>query len=279
MKKMIINLCITLFVLPAWAQNPINTSASKAKKSNIEEGLSYKVTLGAKTTAQAETQSDGSRSQNIEYTITPEMSFSDYTLMTSLSYTQELLESKKSEMSDIPLILNRKDWKFDYVGIAPEGFILFPVKEKTRDVVQLKYTLGITMNLNLDLQQMLSWDSARISYSLGYAKSVTDYSTSTKGDPNIDYRIRQRLNYSYKFSDEWSLKFRFQFDSNYGTDDELKNAFTHFQSVEYAYSKKLKFSAGHSNSDSLYHKETYESNLKLYDSSTSELFFGVSYSI
>ena len=246
------------------------------EKSNDE--IKYKLTLSAKTKLQAETQEDGSRYQNIDYALSPGANYKEYGLSTDLVYTQDLLEPHKSELGDIPLNLSRESWKYEYYSLNPDFSILLPVKEKTKNVVELKYSWSAFLTFALNTKTLL-FEDLKLSYGVGYTRNITEYDTNNKGDPNIAYRIRQRFSASYKITEKISIKGRFQFDSNYSTDDDLKNSFTHLQSVEYEWSKKISLSAGHSNSDSLYHKETVETNLKFYDKTTSEFFFGLNYSI
>jgi hypothetical protein len=131
----------------------------------------------------------------------------------------------------------------------------------------------------------MGFDAVSINYSAGYAKITTDYDTKTNREPAPNYRIRQRINFGYDFTDKFNFKTRFQFDSVYSNANVVRNSFLHFQVFEYNLTDHISANIGHSNGNNAFNivesPQDYklENNVKFYDPKISEYSIGIGLSI
>lgn len=223
---------------------------------------------------QAEKQADKTQFEYHYFELRPTVKLGDYKITATLYYYDDKHNPKYSEWKDSYLSLNRKAWVLgDYFYLTPGSSLGFPLAKDSYDKAGIKSSLGVSLRLDLNTQY-IGLKSTQLYYSLGYTKYFTKSDTKKNGAAAPSYRVRQRLNYAYIFTENFGFLFRFQFDSNYATDNDLKNSFWHFQEFDYSVNKNLTLMIGHQNANNLYNSETAENNLKLYDKVTSEYYTG-----
>lgn len=262
------------------AAAPAATSTAAAPKKEEAPSVKYGLYMETNYTLQAVTQKDGSRSQGQDFSISPSMSYNDYNGSVFITYAQDLVDSKSSPgFFDPSFSLSRKGWKLnDLLTLSPSGSLILPMSDNSKNNVGLMYNVGGALSLSLN-SKYLGLDSWKFSMSLGYNRNFTNFDTNASGTPNTAHRVRQRYNVGYSFTDALSLSTRFQFDSNYSTQNIVRNSFMHYQSLGYALNDNVEVSFTHTNSGSLLKPETYESNLKFFDDASSEYSVGVSLSL
>ncbi|AGH96023.1 hypothetical protein [Pseudobdellovibrio exovorus] len=267
---------------PAAAAQKAATSTTKAPAAKAEEkpSVSFGLMFDTNYTLQAKQQDDGSRSQEQDFTLMPSMKYSDYSANVSFTYVQDLADSKNSAgFIDPAFGFSRKAWKLnDYFNLGPSMSLILPMTDNSKNNVGLMYNIGAALSLSVNTKT-LGWDNWRLSTSVSYNRNFTDYDTRLDGNPNTAYRIRQRYNIGYNFTDQLSLSTRFQFDSNYSVSGIVRNSFLHFQSLGYDINDVVGVNFTHTNSNSMYKAQTYESNLKFFDDTSSTYSVGLTLSI
>lgn len=247
---------------------PVKTEDPKVKF-NLIYGLGY--------TLQAQTQPDGSRSQSLGHDFTPGVSYGDYSGFAAISYSQDLIDSGTTgSWSDPVFGVGKKAWTLgDYFKLGPSASVMLPMTDSTKNEVSLLYNLGAALKLSLNTKT-LGLDALSVAYQLGMNRNFTRFDTNAKsGAPNQAYRIRNRFDIGYSITDALSFFNRLDFDSNYSVNGVLTNKFNHFQSFSYAINDNLSTSITHSNSGAYLKSQTYENNLKFFDSSSSEYSVGL----
>jgi hypothetical protein len=185
-------------------------------------------------------------------------------------------EPSESDWEDAQINVNKKAIGFgDNFLLTPFLTAGIPMSRGSKENT-VQYSLGGSLNLALNTTA-LDIPELKLNYSLGYLKYFVGEELNSKGDPNISYRIRQRINFSYYFTEKISIFSRFQFDSFFDLDGEVNNSFLHYENLCYDLTENYSVYIGHYNANTLYHEETYESNLKIYDNSTSEFTLGGSF--
>jgi hypothetical protein len=254
------------------------TEVKKEEDPKVKFGMSIAGSYGT----QVQKQADGTRKESITYEFTPSIAYDKYTFMIYTAYEQDLKDTgSNGSFLDPSYILSRAGWTLnDYFKLSPGAVLVLPVSDDAKNNRNLLYS--VTGNLTLGLQtKALGLDALSVSYMLGYTGNNTQFSTTAAGEPLTAYRIRNRLNVGYKFTDKFSLATRFQMDSNYSAVEAgvVKNSFLHFQSFAYALTDNLEISAGHSNDGSLLKGPDYKNNLKFFDEESSSYSVGLELSL
>ncbi len=252
------------------ALTPSLSTSPKKVEPLFKLGLDLSTTYGL----QSEKQSDGTQSQSLYYEANPKVQYGIYSLVGAIYYYQNLQSPQYDEWQDSTLTFTRSAWNAgDYVLLVPYLIYGAPLSKSSREKSFITSTAGTSVNVglntaNLGLPQLI------LNYSFNYTKMFTSSDLNSKKEPNVDYRLRQRFNFGYSFTETFSFKTRFQFDSAYAKDNFVTNAFLHYQQFDYRTNDYVTIYAGHANSNGLYNPETYENNLKFYDGKSSEFFLG-----
>lgn len=266
---------------PAVAAAPAAaTSATEAKKEE-EKKASFSLDLGMGYETQVQKQADGSRSEELTYTIMPGMSYGDYTISMFNLYIQDLKDTGSTgSFIDPNYLFSRKGWTLnEYFRLSPSGVIVLPMTETSKNN-GLLYIVGGALSLSLQTKA-LGLDAWSMSYYVGYNRNMTQFSTNAKGDPYTAYRLRQRINVGYKFTDSLSLATRFEFDANYSAVEAgvVKNAFYTYQTLSYSVNDNVSVSFGHNNAGAALTGPNYENNIKLFNPTSSTYSLGVDLSL
>ena len=265
---------------PATAAAPVAaTSATEAKKEDPK--AKFSLALGTAYESQLKKQADGSRSEELSYTIMPAVGYGDYTFTMLNIYVQDLRDTGTTgSFIDPNYIISRKGWTLnDYFKLSPSVTVVLPMNESSKNNGMLYSAAGA---LTLGLQtKTLGMDDWSISYQLSYNRNFTQFSTNAAGDPFTAYRIRQRFNVGYQFTDKLSLATRLQIDSNYSAVEAnvVKNSFLHYQTLAYALTDSLELSVGHTNAGPMLIGSQYQNNLKFTDEKSSVYSVGLDLSL
>lgn len=257
------------------------TSTTAAPKKEEAPSVKFNLSYDLGYSLQAETQTDKegaqSRSQSVSHEFTPGMAYGQYSSFAYIAYEQDLIASSKNSWSDPIFGLSKKAWELGkYLKLAPSGSVTLPLTDSTRNEVGLLYGVGAGLNLGLNTKN-LGMDAWSMSYQLNASRSFTSFDTNAKtNSPNRLYGFRNRFNLGYSFTDAFSFFTRFDFNSNYSVNGIVTNSFSHFQSFSYSINEVTSVSFTHANGGPYLKTETYENNLKFYDTENSSYSVGLS---
>lgn len=258
-----------------------STVKAPAKKEEPPPTVSYGLTFDTNYSLQATQQSDGTRSQGQDFSLIPSIKYGKYSANVTFTYEQDLADSAASGgFADPAFGFSRSGWDVNsYLKISPSLSLILPMTDNSKNNVGLIYNVGGALAFSLNTKT-LGWDNWSMSYVPSYTRNFTNYDTKLKdGSPNTMYRIRNRFNLGYSFTDKLSLATRFQLDSNYSVGGIVRNGFMHFQSLAYAVTEIVEVNVTHTNSATMYKAQTYESNLKFYDETNSTYSVGMTVSL
>jgi hypothetical protein len=247
------------------------TSTTEVKKAEEAPSLKFSLDLGFGYNLGAETQDDGTRSESMDYSFIPGMSYGVYKASVFELYEQDLKDTASNgSFIDPAFSFSRSSFELNkYFKLGPALSLTLPMSDSSKNSTELLYQAGGSLGLYLQTKQ-LGLDNWDIGYYIGYVRNFTKYATSASGDPVTMQRIRQRINVGYKLTEKLSIKTRFQFDSKYSSEGIVRNDFLHYENLVYDINGTLSFSFGHSYSNSLLDGTTYESNLHFYDKKKSQ---------
>lgn len=253
------------------------TSTMTAPKKEEAPSVKFNLSYDLGYTLQSEAQPNGSRSQSVSHEFLPGMAYGQYSSFAYIGYEQNLIKSSENSWSDPIFGLSKKAWDLgQYLKLAPSGSVTLPLTDSTRNEVGLLYGVGAGLNLGLNTKN-LGMDAWSMSYQLNASRSFTSFDTNASdGNPNRLYGFRNRFNLGYNFTDAFSFFTRFDFNSNYSVNGIVTNSFNHFQSFSYSINEVTSVSFTHNNGGSYLKKDTYENNLKFYDTKGSTYSVGLS---
>lgn len=262
------------------ATSTTTTTAAKSAKPvsfNFMYGLSYN--------AQMQEQENHARGEYLQHQFMPKMKMGDFSLFGDFYYYDDIKDPSASEWWDSAVVLTYKPVEIGkYFTLGPLGALGLPLQKSSREGGGIKYSLGTTLALGLNTKNM-GLEALTLNYTIGYTKYTTEFHTKPNGDPSADYRIRQRVNFGYQFTDKFSFSSRFQYDSGYSNQGVVKNAYYHFEVLEYQFTDIFAASIGHSTGSAVYsitesgNDILFENDLKFYDPKISEIGIGISLSI
>ncbi len=271
---------LTFIIQVSWAQTTLpRKKISSPGKSMSESYPQLSLDFSPTYNLQSEKQVDGSQAKYLYFQASPKVQMARYVLTGYFYFYQNIDDPSDNEWDDSSLSLNRKPWDFGlYFLLTPYFNYGFPLSKKSRESSLLKSTVGTSLAISLNSKNT-GYPDVKAAYSLNGTKMFASSNVNSAGDPNIDWRIRQRLSASYEFYDSISFSTRFQFDSAFNTAGEVTNAFLHFEQLEYYFNDYFTAFFGHTNSNGLFNPETYQNNLKLYDNNSSEYYLGLTLSL
>lgn len=261
---------------PTAATSTVKAPAKKEEPAS----LGFSLIFDTNHTIGAAPNDEGVRSESHDFSLIPGMSYGDYSTDVTFTYEQDMVDSSASPgFYDPAFGFYRKAWELNkYFKLSPSISLILPMSDSSKNNVGLMYNVGAGLKLALNTKT-LGWDNWSFNYNPSYTRNFTTYDTKLNGDPNTLYRIRNRFNMGYSFTDKLSLSLRFQLDSNYSVEGIVRNNFLHYQYIAYAITDNVEVNVGHTNSAGLLKPATYENNLKFYDETSSTYSAGMTISI
>ncbi len=278
------------------APTPVTTGffSSDSKNTNLTAQLKEKKVeppvkllgfiLSSSYNRQGEKQKDGTLGEYYSHILNPSLQLGEFSLLGYFYYYDDIKSPGLNEWQDSVIALTKKPWELgNYFTLASGVAVTLPLSKASREIGQ-KYSIGTSLTLGLNTKNM-GLPAWIFSYSVGYTKMNNEFETSPKGEPVTSYRIRQRINIGYNFTDAFSFKTRFQYDSAYAYSNVVRNAFLHFQVFGYQFNDHLGVYVGHTNGGNAFlvkesEQDYYlENNVKFFDPNASEYAVGIDLSI
>lgn len=262
------------------AAAPAATSTAAAPKEEKAPSVKFGISYDAEYALQAQTQPDGSRSQNLSHTFTGTMGYGEYNSFASMTYDQDLIDSKASAWGDAALGLSKKAWTLGtYLKLGPSISLALPLTDATRNATGLQYAVGGGLKLSL-VSKALGMDSFSASHAVSVTKYFTNFDTTSTGNPSRAYRLRNQTVLGYSITDSISIEGLGRFDSNYSVNGVVTNFFILQESISYSLNDNMSVGFSHANAANyLNSAKDYENNLKLYDSESSSYSVSLSVSL
>ncbi len=234
---------------------------------------------------QAQKQPDGTQAEYLAHEFTPRLVLGDFTILGDFIYADYLDTPSKSEWIDSPIFLSRAPFELGKaVTLGTNIFVLFPLSKDSREVVNMKSAVGAGITLGMNSKN-LGVEQWVLSYQLRYTKMNNEFNTKVDGNPVTAYQIKQRINLAYNFTDAFSFKTRFEYNSNYSSQNIVRNNYIHYQVFNYQFTDHFSGNFGLSAGGNVYSihetdsKAYIENDLKFYDPKSSELAVGLGFSI
>lgn len=258
------------------AKTTSTTTSVSTKPAAVEtKFLTYNISGAAAYNQATEKPEKGDKNKYMSYDIIPSMTVGPVKALVWLTYQQNLIDNKQSEWQDFPIILTAaKPFNAgDYITLSPGTSVTVPQTKATKDGAQLNYAANINTTIGLNTKT-LGWNGVVLNWQTGYTKMNNEFTTTAAGEPTTSYRFRQRINFWYPVVENLYFKSRLQFDSGFSYENVVRNAFLHFEVLEYTFLEKYNVNIGHTNAGPTLNP-AFENNFKFYSSDSSEYFIGL----
>jgi hypothetical protein len=252
------------------------TSSSSLLTSPVKKkAVVFSVLAEVDQTKSLVTHNDGGDLSSLDYAIYPMFSFSELVrLKFGLEGTQNQRDSEKSQLnsaftnlSTAPLAVS------DFFDWSPSVSLSIPVNKDQidRKSLQASSSLGATVMINQD--QLPSNISTGIMFLFG--KYFYEYTTTTAGEINTDYSMRQVLYGNVQITKWLSLYgelhhiWQADFNGN-GTD-----GFDSKEEIAISPDVNWSFLVGHTNGGSVFKADGMSNNISLINENSSMMYLGV----
>lgn len=263
----------------------INTSTTAATDKKPTPLVSFNFSYDFSYNAQMQEQADHTRGEYLLHEFTPQLKIGAYTLIGDFFYYDDIKSPSANEWFDSALVAKRNAWDLGkYFTLGPAIIVGLPLSKASREDGGIKSVIGPTLTLGLNTKN-IGIEQLTLNYYIRYAKYSTEFTTKPNGDPSADYLIRQRVNIGWQFTDKFSFKGRFEYNSGYSNQGVVKNSYVHFQNFGYQITDMIGVYIAHSTGGSVFTISEnaagdvlFENDLKFYDPKASEVAVGMNLS-
>jgi hypothetical protein len=249
--------------------------SSNTRTSSSHGLLAFSILAELDQTKSLVTHKDGGDQSSLDYAIYPTFTFNKWIrLKFGLEGTQNQRDSEKSQLNSVFSNLSTTPLAMtDFFDWSPSISLSLPVNKDQidRKSMQASSSLGLTLMINQD--QLPKSLSAGVL--LLFGKYFYEYSTSTAGDVNTDYSMRQVLYGNLQISKWLSVYGEFHhiwqvnFESN-GTD-----GFDSKEEIAISPYDNWSFLLGHTNGGSVFKADGMSNNVSLINENSSMMYLGV----
>lgn len=213
---------------------------------------------------------DGSRTDSMDYEITPSYKIWGGTLAAAITYSQNLRDSQSddSDAGDIPLSFSIPGWKNKTSSLTYTLLALAPVSKKSVKRDELQTALNGKVSLQY-AQEDGHGLSAGAAISLG--QNFHAYEEDINGAILNKYSSNQTLNLGYGISN-WSFSLVGINRTRVTYQRSTKSTFEIIEELEYAASEAMSLTLGHTNSGSTLKPNGVDSNVALIDENNSTIY-------
>lgn len=179
------------------------------------------------------------------------------------------LSNTKLTVAHAPLMISKMS------GITPSISATLPTNKFAVDKDTYKGAAGVGFSMANDLQSLKL--PLVVSVRTGYERSFHELTLNADSNANIRERIREGINVRWILGSKWSLSVDAMATQAWTYRGSVRNRFDLAQDLSFDVDSKLGLYIGHSNGGSAYKANGRDSNIALFDSSSSMLRAGASY--
>ncbi|MBU6375394.1 MAG: hypothetical protein KGQ59_05320, partial [Bdellovibrionales bacterium] len=161
-----------------------------------------------------------------------------------------------------------------YLSISPSLGVVLPISERTRSRESMITAIRSSARFSADLAPTRKnvLQNLSVSYELGISRAFHEFSTSSTGSVNTAWRVSNVANLSYAFDSKWSLSADFMRSIGVSYQGGVRHAFSAGESLNYDVDPRLSISVGHSNEGDVLRANGVDSNVSIFDSTSSRVF-------
>ena len=280
MKKQ--NTCILLILL-ALSASPLasenQTTAELSDKKSQNGPLSFRFSLGSYIESSMHKLSDEVNG-SLSNTTAMGLSFSHENgvkVGISLALDKDLRNDREENLRDIGVSVSKKLHTFSKT-LSLSGILgtSIPSSENSQKgsskLSSIRLTPVFSYDASYDVLENLS-----IIYRPSFAKQFHEFKTTTSGSSNTSYSASNRLIFAYSFNDKWSMAFDNNYIRSWKYNGQYNDLFSFDQSLSYSISDNFSTSIGHAIGGSALAVNGQESDVRLFDSEASAVYFGIDF--
>lgn len=261
---------------PSTSANTQTTSTTQAKKTETKETeTQFHIAASVTRSTNLIDFQDGSRSDSMDYQVSPSLKMSIGTLSTSLSYSQDLKDesSTASDIGDIPLKFSFNRTKLDWFETkqASLGYSLtavIPASKMSVKKDELKTAISGAVSFSVTPK-----DGEGFSYSAGLSvgQNIHAYEEDINGSVLNKYSSNQSIALGYAISN-WSFDVSFANRTRLTYKNSTKSSFEISEEISYAINDNFGAAIGHSNSGASLKPNGTDTNIDLINENSSVVY-------
>lgn len=217
---------------------------------------------------------DGSRSDTLDYSISPSLKTSYGSFATSITYSQNLRDQYSrtaSDWGDVPLSFSFKPTTFKLLErnakLSYSITAVLPLSQYSVKKDQLRTAISGRIGF------ALMPDGNGFGYSAGISlgRSIHSYEEDINGSVLNQYSSNQTLAISYGL-DDWSFSVDFANRTRLTYRNSVKSTFDISEEVSYSVNRNIQLAVGHTNAGSTLKPNGTDSNIDLYNENNSSVY-------
>lgn len=261
----------------------VSSLVSRAYSNDLEtlqrqtQNSNRSVTLSASIGSNLYDSSTPDHSLVSDFSVDPAIVLQNGTvLIANLSMSKDLKGERKQAFNDSYLGFSKTVFNKDGYSISILGLGFIPISDYSRQDAYLHTSLMLAPTLGINFGQ---WGLTGLRASLRPAVRTNfhRYETSRSGNSNYQHNLSARLLLSYYFTDKILFTSRGTYSRNFSYLGNTVDGFQLGQSLMYQFLPTTTAEIGHSNGGSVLAPNGTDTDIELFNSRQSQIYFAVSH--
>lgn len=199
-----------------------------------------------------------------------------YLLSTALWFNQDFNNEKELQARDSLLTLTKPVGKIlPGINFIMRGAVTLPISEASNETNGLVTAFRLNPLFTLNASSLLK--GLTLIYRPSAIYNVHDFKTSLSGRSNHEYTTSQRLTFLYGLMDNLYLSLDNSYVRSWTYDGNTNDFYSFDQSLSTQITKRLSGFLGHSIGGNALNVNGQESDLRIFDTTRSSYYLGISY--
>ena len=281
MRLTLVAICLyMIFGYRANAQNnsatsistPISQTAAKKEKP-------FTLALDLSIDSNLKDQSQSDYSSTLALRVIPALRISSKAkIKADFTLEQKNYADKSSEVTDTAIILERDaiDLRPD-LTVKPNIFGVIPTNEPNRNDNSFQGGAGLGAIFDLKIDSL--GEQATLTYAPSFLQNFYEFESNNNLEANLSYRIRHNLAFLQPLGNGFSLELFGRYQTGWTYTNALRTIFILYESLKYDISENAAVYLQHTNQANALRANGVDSNVRLYDDSTSTFAIGLEASL
>lgn len=241
----------------------------------IAEPQKFSVEFDISADSNLRDSSDPDHAATLSLFITPSFRISSiYKIKANLGIEQKLYADHSVVLTNTNLTLTRDPLKItDQHSLTLSATAVLPTNEIDRNEKTFHGGTGLAAGL-LNKFSVFK-EEGSFGYTLSLLKNYHGSEQASDLSPNLSHRIRHTLAYTQNFMQNFSIEILGRYQTGWTYQNALRTAFFLSEKMAYAMNKSSELYISHTNEGDALRANGIDSNIRIYDSSLSAFYTGV----
>ena len=193
-----------------------------------------------------------------------------YSLVSAVSYSQDLKTPESSDFGDLPVTLAHSPWIISKTfSLSQSATLLLPASKDSSKRVGMQF--GIGTGISLSVNDGILIPGLSIKSGLSLSRLFDKYETALDGRVNTEYSAKQTISSTYSYK-KFSASIEFVHKNALSYQGSLKEGFEHTEELGYSMNDQISFALGHTLAGSALKANGSDSNVSLINDNDSKVY-------